>query len=144
MLAQAVFKDGEKEYPLTPPNLGTETLYTQFLERAAIAGVTRHKEAWGADYLAVYERVAFKVGLNLYEWGGQLWAESLRSLSDAKELAFLCLKQESPGLSRDTFAKLWAQETYQKPEGKANRIDDALFATLNRPNSSGPDTAGSA
>lgn len=141
---ETTFKDGAKEYTLTPPDLGTETFYVQYLETGAIAGVRRNRAAWGEDYPKAMERVAAQVGLRQFEWGGQLWLESLYTTAGIQELAYLCLRQGAPGLTREVFDRLWKANVYVRAEGRANKIAEAVMTFLNRPNSTAPDGAASA
>lgn len=138
LVAEKRFKLNGQEYPLTPPDLGAEALYVQHLESAAIAGVRRNRAAYGPDYGGAMEAMATKVGLKQYEWGGQLWLQSLHSTAGMQELCFLSFRQSVPHLEREHFEALWKSENRQTPEGIVNGIGEAMWELLKRPNSANP------
>lgn len=138
LVAERRFKFNGQEYPLTPPDLGTEAQYVKHLEEDAIAGVRRNRAAYAEDYFPTLEAVTAKVGLKLYEWGGQLWLQSLFTVAGMQELCFLSFRQAVPHMEREHFEALWKEENEQTDRGVVNRIGEAMWELLKRPNSGSP------
>lgn len=150
-----------KPYTLTPPNLGAEAMFADYLGRNAIKEVVHMRDAYGSSYQEALQGVRREVADGFYGWGGEAWSKAMLSDRHFQELALIVLNQEHPDVSKPMVAAMWRATTGEKVPFRiagieqvgANgnvllreqRLGEVIWETImdfiNRPNSPGRGTS---
>lgn len=138
---------GGKDYKITPPTLGTEDLFTDYLKKFAAQEVARLRESYGPAFPEALKAVTQDVASGSYDWLSDGFWRAVMTDRHLQKLSELVLNQEANGaVTLDMVRRHWREsdgDTIVKdgqivPVTKGQLLAAKIVEYILRPNVQGP------